>query len=76
MMDQGFRDYEHPDFGGVRVFFRWVPATTGYRWIPYAVEFDLFIPDSERSALTEVLEAVRLDKSVSVSAFDSHLGGF
>ncbi len=68
-MNAGFCDYEHPDHGLVRVFYRWVPQDhEEFTWEPYAVEFDLFTSNSEREALLKELVSVRVDKSVSVSA--------
>ena len=67
---------EHPDYGIARVFFRWVESTHG-GWTnePYGVEFDLFTPDSEKIVLLELLleeqPADRIDRSVSVSAFEN-----
>jgi len=68
-------EYEHPDHGLVRVFWRWEPATPPeWKWCPVIVEFDLFTPDSEQEALLEELVAVRVDKSVSVSASEERRG--
>ncbi len=64
-------EYEHPDHGVVRVFFRWESSVgPGSRWVPMGVEFDLFTPDSECEALQALLEDVRLDRSISVSAVE------
>jgi len=65
-------EFEHSSYGVARVVFRWVQAGEGWRWMAESVEFDLFTPVNVRETLTELLQACRLDRSVSVSAFDSH----
>ena len=62
-------EYEHAEFGTARVCFDWRESLEGtLRWVPVAVEFDLFTPDSEKEALTRDLERVRVDMPISVSA--------
>ncbi len=62
-------EWEHPDHGLVRVFWRVVAAKHGgLTCVPTAVEFDLFTPASEQARMTEELLAIRVDRSVSVSA--------
>jgi len=65
-------EWEHPEFGELRVFFDEAD-------VPIAVEFDLFTPDSEkRQILAEVAERrefMQLDRCVSVSALDEATRG-
>ncbi len=65
-------DWEHPDWGTVRVFYRWTATEYGFSNVAVAVEFDLFTPVSEQTAMVLDLrsrnQAVRVDRSVSVSA--------
>jgi len=69
-------EFEHPRFGSARVFFRWrATKCQSFRWIPVAVEFDLFTPESEVAGLTEALESLRVDRSISVSALEFDDGG-
>ena len=66
-------EYEHPDHGVVRVFYRWESSSLGgLVYAPFGVEFGLFTPDSEVDLLTEELTRVRLDMSISVSAIDPY----
>ena len=68
-MEVFLQELEHPDYGTVRVFWRWVKMSP-WSWSisPVAIEFDLFTPDSEKRALLDMLDLVRIDRSVSVSA--------
>ena len=60
--------YEHANHGLARVFFQWeYVGKHMFRWVPFAVEYDLFTPVDVREVLTAELRAVRLDKSGSVS---------
>jgi len=65
------RDYsvqvlEHPEFGELRVFWRWVASSPwSWRIEPFAVEFDLFTPDSEKVLLREMIESLRMDRSLA-----------
>ena len=65
-------EWEHPDYGIVRVFWRWT-TLNGWSYFnePVAVEFDLFTPDSEKrqmlADLAETADRVRIDRSISVS---------
>ncbi len=65
--------YEHKRFGSIVVLWR---DEVGYDGaVPYAFEADLFTPDSEIESLTEWMRSVRLDRSLSVSAFDTSDSG-
>ena len=63
-------EWEHPDWGIVRVFYRW-ETTNGLSWykVSVAVEFDLFTPDSEVAAMALDLrsrnESARVDRSLA-----------
>ena len=67
------QEYVHDEFGTIVVHWR---DELGYRGsVPFSFEVDLFIPDSEIEDLTSWMRCVRLDRSLSVSAFDHHDGG-
>jgi len=55
----GVTEWEHPDHGTVRVFFRWEGEGPGHRWVPFGFEVSLFTPDSEIRALEKVLADLR-----------------
>ncbi len=62
--------YEHDEFGSIIVHWR---DEVGYDGsVPFSFEADLFTPDGEVHHLTEWMRSVRLDRSISVSAFDPH----
>ena len=65
-----WEEYEHAEYGIVRVGYKEIDGPDGPMRLPCAVEFDLFTPDSERAWLTRSLEDVILDVHSSVSAFD------
>jgi len=53
-------EMEHPDYGVARVLCRWEAVGDAFRWVPFAVEFDLFTPIEAQEALTADLKCVRL----------------
>ena len=67
------QEYVHEEFGTIRVHWR---DELGYMGVvPFSFEADLFISDSEIDDLTSWMRSVRLDRSISVSAVDSYIGG-
>ncbi len=64
------QEYIHELFGEVRVLWHEEPGFSGV--VPFAFEADIFTPDGEVEDLTSWMRCVRLDRSISVSAFDSH----
>ena len=77
----GVAEWEHPDHGMVRVFFRWEPGGTDeLRWVPFGFEVSLFTPDSEIRALERVLAGMRsesdIDRVSSVSALAEAEAGY
>ena len=67
-------EYEHPEYGILRVLFRWEHLEWSSRRVVAAVEFDLFTPHSERVALLKGMRGVSLDRSISVSGSIPYAG--
>ena len=58
---QAWVEYEHAEYGVLRVLFHWVPGATSdsFRLVARAVEFDLFTPEAVQE---ELLAAMRFDR--------------
>ena len=67
------QQYVHDEFGSIVVHWRDELGFNGV--VPFSFEADLFTPDSEIDDLTSWMRSVRLDRSISVSAVDSYIGG-
>jgi len=69
--------WEHPDYGELRVFYRWEGSTLdGYRWVPFFWEQDLFTPSDEVERLHEEILSLRIDRPPSVSASEPSRASF
>ena len=58
-------EYEHPEYGTLRVLFHWEAHEGGFFWRPWLIECDLFTPDSEIEALRALLKADRVDSHLA-----------
>ena len=71
------QELEHPEYGTLRVFWRWEYAPDGNSGhpIPVAIEFDLFTPDSEKEVILHDLRMRRspdrIDSTVRVTASEA-----